>query len=202
MTHHVEAYLHAIQKDVARGDATEHTHRPALKTLIEASIAGLHATNEPKASERENKPDYIVRKGATIVGFIEAKDVDKDLKATVKTPQLKRYLEALPNLILTNYVDFVWFVGGQKRMEISLGKTSGSHVAPAVDAAQRWGELIASFVNEISPTIATPSQLAKSLAGQTRLLHDLSLELLQAKEPRFTGTGRELSHPAGARPQA
>jgi len=183
MTHHVEDYLRAIQKNVLQGDATEHTHRPALKTLIEASIPGLHATNEPKASERENKPDYIVRKGAAIVGFIEAKDVDKDLKATVKTPQLKRYLEALPNLILTNYVDFIWFVGGQKRMEISLGQASGSHVTPATDAAHRWAQLVTSFVNEVAPTIATPSQLAKSLAGQTRLLHDLSLELLHAKEP-------------------
>ena len=179
----VDSYLAALQKELARGDATEHTHRPALKILLEASVAGLHATNEPKSAERENKPDYIVRKGATIIGFVEAKDVDKELKATLKTPQLKRYLEALPNLILTNYVDFIWLVGGNKRMEISLGQINGTHVMPAPDAAARWGELITSFVNEIAPTIATPTQLAKSLAGQTRLLRDLSLELLQAGEP-------------------
>lgn len=176
----VAHYLQSLQKELARGDATEHTHRPALKTLIEASFPNLHATNEPKSRERENKPDYIVRRGSTIIGFVEAKDIDKDLKATRKTPQLKRYLEALPNLLLTNYVDFVWFVEGEKRLEISLGTVDCNQVKAAGDAAEKWNALLTSFVNEVASTIVTPSQLAKSLAGQTRLLRDLSRELLDA----------------------
>lgn len=175
---HVSVYLQSLQKALARSDATEHTHRPALQTLIEDSIPNLHATNEPKTQERENKPDYIVRKGSTIVGFVEAKDIGKDLKATRKTPQLKRYLEALPNLLLTNYIDFAWFVGGEKRLEISLGTVSENQIIATGDAATQWNALITSFVNEVTPTIATPSQLAKSLAGQTRLLRDLARELL------------------------
>ena len=98
----VQIYLHSLQKELSRGDATEHTHRSALKALIESAAPGLLATNEPKAIQRENKPDYIVRKGVSVMGFVEAKDVDKSLKATLKTNQLKRYLEALPNLLLTN----------------------------------------------------------------------------------------------------
>ena len=120
--HSVQAYLQSLQKELSRGDATEHTHRSALKSLIESAVPGLLATNEPKAIQRENKPDYIVRRGASVVGFVEAKDVNISLKSTLKTNQLKRYLEALPNLILTNYLDFIWFVGGEKRMEISLGE--------------------------------------------------------------------------------
>lgn len=34
----VDIYLHALQKELSRGDATEHTHRPALKSLIESSF--------------------------------------------------------------------------------------------------------------------------------------------------------------------
>lgn len=176
----VFAYLQSLQKELSRGDATEHTHRSALKALIEAAAPGLLATNEPKATERENKPDYIVRRNATTVGFVEAKDVDIGLKSALKTPQLKRYLEALPNLILTNYLDFIWFVGGEKRLEISLGALNGQHVAPAQDASERWGKFIASFLAEVTPTISSPQQLAKNLAGQTRLLRDLALELLTA----------------------
>lgn len=179
----VAHYLQSLQKELARGDATEHTHRPALKALIEASFPNLHATNEPKSRERENKPDYIVSKGSTVIGFVEAKDINKDLKATRKTPQLKRYLEALPNLLLTNYVDFVWFVGGEKRLEVSLGSVDGHQVKPAGDAAEQWNALFTSFVNEVAPTVATPSQLAKSLAGQTRLLRDLAQELFNAGDP-------------------
>ena len=179
-TQSVYIYLQSLQKELARGDATEHTHRSALKSLIESAAPGLLATNEPKAIQRENKPDYIVRRGASVIGFVEAKDVDNSLKSTLKTNQLKRYLEALPNLILTNYLDFIWLVGGEKRMEVSLAELNGRQVSPVKDAQARWDELIACFLAEVTPTISSPQQLAKNLAGQTRLLRDLSLELLMA----------------------
>lgn len=182
MSSPVKLYIASLQSAFARGDATEHTHRPALKTLLESNVKGIQATNEPKSSERENKPDYIVRKGASIIGFIEAKDIGKDLKATLKTPQLKRYLEALPNLIVTNYLDFAWFVAGEKRMSISLGEVNGKYIQMAEDADARWTELISSFCNEVTPTVSSPSQLAKTLAGETRLLKDLVAELVIAKD--------------------
>ena len=182
-SHAVDAYLKQLQKAFAQGDATEHTHRAALKQLLEASATKITATNEPKAVERENKPDYIVRRGSSIIGFVEAKDIDADLKKALKTPQLKRYLEALPNLLLTNYTDFIWFVGGEKRMEISLAAVNGKAITPAPDAAQKWAELVSSFLAVVTPTLTTPSQVAKNLAGQTRLLRDLSKELLEANNP-------------------
>lgn len=46
-SHPVHAYLAALQKWLSRGDATEHTHRSALKTLIESAAPGLATTNEP-----------------------------------------------------------------------------------------------------------------------------------------------------------
>lgn len=98
-----------------------------------------------------------MRRGSSIIGFVEAKDVDADLKKAVKTPQLKRYLEALPNLLLTNYTDFIWFVGGEKRMEISLAAVNGKAITHAKDGAQKWAELVASFLAVVTPTLTTPS---------------------------------------------
>ena len=46
-------YIAEINEAYARGDATEHTHRPALKSLIE-SLDGkgkVTATNEPKRQQ-------------------------------------------------------------------------------------------------------------------------------------------------------
>jgi hypothetical protein len=34
-------YLAAIKKNLAHGDATEHTHRPALKALLEGVDKGI-----------------------------------------------------------------------------------------------------------------------------------------------------------------
>jgi hypothetical protein len=39
--------LHIEQK-LALGDATEHTHRLTLETLVESLVSGITATNEPK----------------------------------------------------------------------------------------------------------------------------------------------------------
>ena len=55
-------YIKAIEKKLALGDATEHTHRSALETLIEGLDAGITATNEPKHIEC-GAPDFILRKG-------------------------------------------------------------------------------------------------------------------------------------------
>lgn len=178
-----EAYIQALQKEYAKGDATEHTYRPALKALLESFAPQVQATNEPKAFERENKPDYIVRRAAAIAGFVEAKDINVDLNATLKTAQLKRYLEALPNLILTNYLDFIWFVRGQQQMRITLGTVKGKHIARSADSSKCWHDFLQSFFNEVTSTVNSPLQLAKGLAGQTRLLRDLVAELIAAKDP-------------------
>ncbi len=179
-------YLQTLNKAYAKGDATEHTHRAALQMLIEAAGKQIEATNEPKAAQRENKPDYVIRSANTLVGFVEAKDIGVDLKATLKTPQLKRYLEALPNLILTNYVDFVWLVRGEKRMEVSLGTVGGKTIQAAPDAEARWDELISSFIAEVTPLVDTPKLLAQTLGGQTRLLRDLVGELVTLKDPELS----------------
>lgn len=55
----LSTYRTAIAQALARGDDTEHTHRPALKTLVEALASGVTATNEPKHVEC-GAPDYVV----------------------------------------------------------------------------------------------------------------------------------------------
>ena len=166
---HVQHYLASLGRAFAKGDATEHTHRAALQALIESSQNGLEATNEPRTSQRENKPDYLVRKNGTVVGYIEAKDLDADLKSVLKSAQIKRYQEALPNLLTTNYLDFVWLVGPDKRMEISLGNVRGKNIVPNADADARWGELLRSFCDEVTPTLGTPQHLRKAARANRRI---------------------------------
>ena len=52
-------YLRKLERALKRGDATEHTHRPALKELIEALDENVICTNEPKRSAC-GAPDYVV----------------------------------------------------------------------------------------------------------------------------------------------
>jgi len=57
----IEKYLREMQNTLASGQATEHSYRPALKTLFE-SLFKYEVTNEPKRSEH-GAPDFIFRDG-------------------------------------------------------------------------------------------------------------------------------------------
>lgn len=124
----VREYLHKLELALKRGDATEHTHRPALKELFEALDEKIIATNEPKRS-RCGAPDYVIsrKRDHLTLGYIEAKDIGEDLSRIEHDDQLQRYLAASPgeNLLLTDYLEFRWFVAGKKARNISAGKCCG-----------------------------------------------------------------------------
>jgi len=54
----IPEYLKQIEKTFGAGNATEHSYRPALKSLIEALADQMSATNEPKR-ERCGAPDLF-----------------------------------------------------------------------------------------------------------------------------------------------
>ncbi len=58
----VSQYLRTIEQELAAGNATEHTHRSALKSLIESLAETVTATNEPQRIKC-GAPDYIVTRG-------------------------------------------------------------------------------------------------------------------------------------------
>ena len=124
MSNSLSHYLKTIESSLRVGNATEHTHRPALKTLLESFDLNVTATNEPKRIAC-GAPDFIVTRADLTIGYIEAKDVGKSLTATERSDQLKCYLRALNNLILTDYLEFRWYVcvRGRPLKGVSTEKT-------------------------------------------------------------------------------
>ena len=117
----IKSYLAKIDREFKTGRATEHTHRPALKDLIESLDTGVSATNEPKRVEC-GAPDFILRRDGLSIGYVETKDLGKSLDEAEDSDQLQRYKKSLPNLILTDYLEFRWFVDGQLRDSSLLGE--------------------------------------------------------------------------------
>ena len=119
----IDAYRRVLERDLQAGNATEPTHYPTLKALIQSLASGVAATNNPKQIAC-GAPDFVVsrkaRHGPATLGYMEAKDVDKPLDEIERSDQMKRYLAALPNLILTDYLEFRWYVGGDHRQSARL----------------------------------------------------------------------------------
>ncbi len=151
MSTSLKHYLTSIENTLKAGNATEHTHRPALKALLESLDLRITATNEPKRIAC-GAPDYILTRDGLIVGYIEAKDVGKSLAETERSEQLKRYRRALDNLILTDYLEFRWYVGGELRQEAQLAQPqAGGKLKPGQDsvALHKTIELMAKIDNTI-----------------------------------------------------
>jgi len=184
----ISSYIADVQRSLQAGIATEHTYRPALEALVEALATGVTAFNDPKRIEC-GAPDYTVARstkhGPLTVGYIETKDIDTDLQAIErdaarKSPttrdgeQLKRYL-TLPNLILTDYLEFRWYVDGQPRMPpvrlarpIQAGKLQREPGGP-----QAVTQLLHAFLDHKPPPVSKPRDLALRMARLTHLIRDM-----------------------------
>ncbi len=186
-------YLKKIEKALQAGTATEHTHRPALKALIEALGKKVTATNEPKRVKC-GAPDFIVTRGQTPLGYIEAKDVGKSLDAieadarkkkpsTHDGDQLKRFLESLGNLILTDYLEFRWYEGGKFRMAARLARVgTKGNLRKEKDGTEAFSNLINAFFVTTIPTISGPKDLANRMAVLARLIRDIIQRTFQDED--------------------
>jgi hypothetical protein len=187
MTDPFKTYIQSLQADLARGNASEHTHRPALKTLLESLGERLTATNEPRQFTECGKPDMAVFRGPVLLGYLETKDVGINLDAEEKGPQLRRYREALPNLILTDYLEFRWHVNGERRAVASLGTVGrDGRVKVKKESLKAVVELLAQFLALKLPSIGTAKELALRMAKLAGLMHNAALKTLEI-EPD-TGT--------------
>jgi predicted helicase len=166
------SYGKEIEAALQQGNATEHTHRTALKLLLESLDTGITATNEPKRI-RCGAPDYIVTQGQTPLGYIEAKDVGESLDKVERGEQMRRYRESLANLVLTDYLEFRWYVGGEHRMTARLARVGlDNKVRLEKDGAEQVAALLTAFLTAQVPTIGTPRELAERMAALARLIRD------------------------------
>lgn len=186
MTHAaIKTYLGTIEQALRAGNATEHTHRPALEVLLEA-LAGtdVDAINEPRQIEC-GAPDFIVVRGTVPLGYVEAKDVGADLGRVERSEQLGRYRESLANLVLTDYIEFRWYLDGELRLTASLPRPGrDGRIRHNDDAASQVGQLLAQFLLADIPLKSTPHDLATRMAGLARLIRGLI-------EQTFTAEGAQ-----------
>ncbi|MEN6519558.1 MAG: type ISP restriction/modification enzyme [Armatimonadota bacterium] len=176
-----EQYQKQLSKELKAGNATEHTHRPALKTLVQSLIPGIIATNEPKRVAC-GAPDFIITKSETPLGYIETKDVGKSLDDIEKTDQLKRYFN-LGNLVLTDYLEFRWYVLGKRRMVARLA-TAGpdGKLWPVENGEAAAEELLTSFLKADIPTVDNPKQLAERMARLARAIRPEVMDTILKEE--------------------
>ncbi|WP_240709600.1 N-6 DNA methylase [Helicobacter pylori] len=176
----LKEYLEGI-KDLTP-EKNELTHRPSLYNLLK----GLkdHFNKEYKIEhepEREQKsqPDFRISYQGLSIGYIENKKVGTNLREQLEKPQILKYLELNPNLMLTDYLNFVW-VGKDEnnapfiKKEISVASLDelSKPLKPNPQIEHDLIELFKSFFNYEAAPITNAKDFATHLSTPTKYLKD------------------------------
>ncbi|WP_414530620.1 hypothetical protein [Nodularia chucula] len=176
-----DAYLKSIQKNLQKG--SERSHYPALKNLLDDPAQGIDAVIEEKGN-KAGIPDFTVKRRDLLVGYVEAKDVGLDLNQIEKTEQLQRYLESFPNFVLTNYLEFRWYINGKRRLNEVLAARKSNTLA--LKNPEKIAVLLEQFLNYTGEIIKSPEDLARQMARLTKSIRlaiatALSLENIEGE---------------------
>jgi hypothetical protein len=182
----VAAYTADLERELLSGLSTEHSFRPALKRLLEAVQPGVQATNEPRRIAC-GAPDFDISRGVGIaaltIGHLEAKDVNVSLGHAENTDQLRRYRDALDNLLLTDQFEWRWYRFGDLVRSVRLGNVgTDGHVTSTATAQAELAGLLEDFLAVAPSPIRSASELATRLARMTHLLRDLVLASVETTE--------------------
>ncbi|MGL2504713.1 type ISP restriction/modification enzyme [Helicobacter pylori] len=183
----LKEYLESI-KDLTP-EKNELTHRPSLYNLLNRLKDHFNKEfkieHEPKR-DQGSQPDFRISYQGFNIGYIENKRVGTDLRKIVeseKSKQILKYLELNPNLMLTDYLNFVW-VGKDENNEPSIKRKISvasldelsKPLKPNPQTERDLIELFKSFFNHEAAPITNAKDFANALSAPTRYLKDALIQ--------------------------
>ncbi|KAA6499931.1 type ISP restriction/modification enzyme, partial [Helicobacter pylori] len=181
----LKKYLESI-KDLTP-EKNELTHRAFLENLLislkENFNKEFKIEHEPKKDKQGGQPDFRVSFQGLNIGYIENKRVGTDLSQLLKSDQVLKYLELNPNLMLTDYLKFVWVGKDEEnkpsiKREISIASLDelSKPLKPKPQTERDLIELFKSFFNHEAAPITNAKDFATHLSAPTKHLKDALIQ--------------------------
>jgi len=176
----LKKYLTKIADTTMQGDAREESYYQHLSDLVKDFSESIgksktHVTILPKQTEAGN-PDFRVWDGQqSIVGYIEAKIPGTNLDNIEISPQLKRYRDTFPNVILTDFYEFRLYRDGKLIEKTFIGRpyvAAKLKTYPPIENEKAFVSLFDKFFSFSLPKVFSAETLAIELAKRTRFLKD------------------------------
>ncbi|MGN8364967.1 type ISP restriction/modification enzyme [Helicobacter pylori] len=177
----LKEYLEGI-KDLTP-ESNELTHRPSLYNLLDGLKKNFNKEfkieHEPKKDKQGGQPDFRISYQGLNIGYIENKRVGTNLSQLLKSDQILKYLELNPNLMLTDYLNFMWVGKDEKnaplnKKEISIASLDelSKPLKPNPQTERDLIELFKSFFNHEAAPITNAKDFATHLSAPTKYLKD------------------------------
>ncbi|EKQ71406.1 hypothetical protein HMPREF1391_01615 [Helicobacter pylori GAM100Ai] len=179
----LKEYLEGI-KDLTP-ESNEFAHRRPLENLLislkENFNKEFKIEHEPKR-ERGSQPDFRISYQGLNIGYIENKRVGADFDQLLESKQILKYLELNPNLMLTDYLNFVWVGKDEENKPSIKRKISISSLEelpklkPNPQTERDLIELFRGFFNHEAAPITNAKDFANALSAPTRYLKDALIQ--------------------------
>lgn len=182
-----DRYLLALRKTPV-DKKTEHTDRGALEALLQTVADGadgkISVQHEPKREADKGAPDFRVTKRGLILGYVENKTIGENLDRVLKSDQIKKYKTLSENIVLTDYLHFVWINKDGVKRETLLHESDLEHPKFKLkdDRIEAVRKLLGGFFSTAPEGIGKSQQLALALATRSKLLRDYLGEELVRQE--------------------
>ena len=185
----LKPYFTAI-KHFDSKESTEHTLRGALETLLNAIAAdarlNVRVIHEPKRDKTKlGAPDFKIKLNEATLGYLETKSIGDNLDAVLQSAQIAKYKRLSGNLILTDYLEWLWLRDGKiiKRETLCYPSDAGNRKARLdSDKAEKVVKLIAGFLSVPPAKLGNTNTLSRALAVRCHDLRDFLLEELKRQE--------------------
>ncbi len=177
----LKEYLEGIKNITL--ESNEHTHRRPLENLLISLRDNFNKEfkieHEPNRDKQGGQPDFRISYQGLNIGYIENKRVGTNLNQLLKSDQIIKYLELNPNLMLTDYLNFVW-VGKDEnnepsiKREISIASLEelSKPLNPNSQKERELIEIFRGFFNYEAAAITNAKDFATHLSPRTKYLKD------------------------------
>ncbi len=194
-------YIKELQ-EVPIDELTEHSKRSALENLLKLAALinqtkKITVLQEPKRKDNYGAPDFKIYSEFSIIGYVENKKITENLDNILNSEQIKKYRELSQNLLITNYLEFIWIKDQTILRETlcSIEIITNSETITKPETSQNLNiekveRLLLNFFSQVPEKISSSKDLATALANRCKNLkafinEELTRQNIQSEQERL-----------------
>lgn len=179
-------------------DELEHSGRTFLQNLLAefAQTYKVEIVHEPKRdASGKGAPDFKFLFNDTDIGYLENKKIGENLDEVLKSRQIQKYKQLTNNLILTDYLRWIWIYKDEVVKDIRLCEVDCLGQASINLSEQNCNDLVGlinDFLSQKPQQITKARDLAEKLSRPTRVIKeevsDIVKDVYEESSSKIIGT--------------
>jgi len=183
-TQNISNFQNYIQNIATVQNELEHSGRTFLQNLL-TQFSDPYKIEIIHESKRDKKgrgaPDFKFLLDGTDIGYLENKKVGEDLDQVLKSDQIRKYKTLTDNLLVTDYLRWIWIYKDQVVKDIrlceqsfldSLAGSKSKNTQLDQQNCDNLSQLINDFLSQKPQPIIKARDLAEKLSKPTRIIKE------------------------------